>query len=79
MANIIQLPKTSPPVSIEKDIRPISVTPIAAKVFEPIIMKWVDDTIEGEIDAKQFGGISGTSTTTFLSNWFICGIRRQIN
>ena len=73
MANIIQLPKTSPPVSIEKDIRPMSVTPIAAKVFESIIMKWVDDTIEGEIDAKHFGGI------LVLSNWFICGIRRQIN
>lgn len=66
MANIIPLPKTNPPVSIEKDIRPISLTPIAAKVFESIIMKWVDDTIEGEIDAKQFGGISGTSTTDVL-------------
>ena len=53
-------------VSIEKDIRPISLTPIAAKVFESIIMKWVDETIEGEIDAKQFGGISGTSTTDVL-------------
>ena len=54
MANVIPLPKT---VSIEKDIKPISLTPIAAKVFESIIMKWVDETIEGEIDAKQFGGI----------------------
>ena len=66
MANVIPLPKTSPPVSIEKDIRPISLIPIAAKVFESIIMKWVDETIEGEIDAKQFGGISGTSTTDVL-------------
>ena len=73
MANVIPLPKTSPLVSIEKDIRPISLTPLAAKVFESIIMKWVDETIEGEIDVKQFGGISGTS------NWFICGIRRKIN
>ena len=66
MANVIRLPKTSPPVSIEKYIRPISLTPIVAKVFESIIMKWVDETIEGEIDAKQFGGISGTSTTDVL-------------
>ena len=29
-------------------------------------MKWVDETIEGEIDAKQFGGIAGTSTTDVL-------------
>ena len=66
MANVIPLPKTSPPVSIEKNIRPISLTPIAAKVFESIIMKWVNETIEGEIDAKQFGGISGTSTIDVL-------------
>ena len=66
VANVIPLPKTSPPVSIEKVIRPISLTPIAVKVFESLIMKWVDETIEGEIDAKQFGGISGTSTTDVL-------------
>ena len=54
MANVIPLPKTSPhPVSIEKDIRPISLTPIAAKVFESIIMKWVDERIEGGIDARR--------------------------
>ena len=79
MANVIPLPKTSPPVSIEKDIRPISLTPIAAKVFESIIMKWLDETIEGEIDAKQFGELAERPQQTFLSNWFICDIRRQIN
>ena len=31
MANAIPLPKTSPPVSIEKDIRPISLTPVACQ------------------------------------------------
>jgi len=29
-------------------------------------MKWVDETIVVEIDAKQFGGIIGTSTTDVL-------------
>ena len=58
--------KNKPPVSIEKYIRPISLTPIAAKVFESIITKSVDETFEREIDAKQFGGISGTSTTDVL-------------
>ena len=29
-ANIIPLPKSNPPTSVEKDIRPISLTPIAA-------------------------------------------------
>ena len=51
------MPKTNPPVSTEKDIRPISITRIAAKLFESILMKWVDEAIEGNIDAKQFYGI----------------------
>ena len=66
MAAVIPVRKTSPPVSTVKDIRPISLTQIAANVFESLIMKWVDETIEGEIDGKQFGGISGTSTTDDL-------------
>ena len=67
MTNVIPLPNQAPPpVSIEKGFTPISLTPIAVKVFESIIMKWVDETIEGEIDAKQFGGISVTSTTDVL-------------
>ena len=63
MANVIQRPKINPPMLIEKDITPISLTSIAAKVFESIIMKWVDDIIDLVLDCKQFGGISGTSTT----------------
>ena len=66
MANIIPLPKSNPPASIHKDIRPISLTPIAAKVFESIVMKWVDDTIVSNVDPKQFGGLAGTSTTDAL-------------
>ena len=66
MANIIPLPKSNPPASIHKDIRPISLTPIAAKVFESIVMDWVDDTIVSNVDPKQFGGLAGTSTTDAL-------------
>ena len=36
-ANIIPLPKTKPLMSVKTDIRPISITPIAAKVFESIM------------------------------------------
>ena len=65
-ANIIPLPKTKPLMSVKTDIRPISITPIAAKVFESIIMKYVDDSVCDTIDSKQFGGIAGTSTTDAL-------------
>ena len=33
------------PESIENDIRPIALTPILAKVFESIVLKWVDNFI----------------------------------
>ena len=65
-ANIIPLPKTKPLMSVKTDIRPISITPIAAKVFESIILKYVDDIVCDTIDSKQFGGIAGTSTTDAL-------------
>ena len=29
-------------------------------------MKWIDEQMDGKIDNKQFGGISGTSTTDVL-------------
>ena len=66
MANVIPLPKVHPPMSICKDIRPISLTPIASKVFEYIVMQWIDDAIVTHADPKQFGGLSGTSTTDAL-------------
>ncbi len=40
-ANTIPLSKTKPLMSVKTDIRPISITPIAAKVFESIIMKYM--------------------------------------
>ena len=58
--------KKQPPRSVEKDIRPISLTPIVSKIFESIVMKWVDHTLENKIDDKQFGGGVGTSTTDAL-------------
>ena len=72
-ANVIPLPKRNPPVSIDKDIRPISLTPIAAKVFESIVMKWIDAKMDGKIDNKQFGGTSGTS---FFWKWLTSGMKR---
>ena len=65
-ANIIPLPKTKPLMSVKTYIRPISITQIAAKVFESIIMKYVDNIVCDAMDGKQFGGIAGTSTTDAL-------------
>ena len=65
-AHVIPLPKKQPPRSIEKDIRPISLTPIVSKIFKSIVMKWVDHILENKIDDKQFGGGAGTFTTDAL-------------
>ena len=58
--------KKQPPRSIEKDIRPISLTPIVSKIFESIVMKWVDHSLEDNIYDEQFGGGMCTSTTDAL-------------
>ena len=66
MVNVIPLPKTKPMISVETDIRPISLTPNVAKVFESIVLGWVDDIVGDRIDDNQFGGVGGTSTTDAL-------------
>ena len=65
-ATVIPLPKKRPSYSIENDIRPIALTQILAKVFESIVLKWVDNIIIPQIDDKQFGGMAGTGTTDAL-------------
>ena len=65
-ATIVPLPKKHPPMSVENDIRPISLTPIACKVFESIVLKWVDSVVRPQTDCRQFGSISGTCTTDIL-------------
>ena len=55
-------------MSVKTDIKPISLTQIAANVFESIIglIKYVDDIVCDSNDSTQFGGIAGTSTTDAL-------------
>ena len=66
MANVIPLPKTKPMISVETDIRSISLTPIVAKVVESIVLGLVDDIVGDRIDDNKFGGVGGTSTTDAL-------------
>ena len=40
-ANVCPLPKKNPPKLIEKDIRPISLTPILAKELERFVIRWL--------------------------------------
>ena len=63
---VVPVPKKHPPGSLENDIRPISLTPILAKVFEAIVLNWVDDVLTPQLDEWQFGGLAGTGTTDAL-------------
>ena len=73
-ATVVPLPKKHPPTVIEKDIRPIYLTPIVAKTFESLVLRWVDAIITDKIDPKQFGCMRGTGTTDALTElmhkWF---------
>ena len=67
---MIPLSKNHPPDTVENDIRPISLTPILAKVFESLELKWVDICVKPQIDDTQFGGMAGTCTTDVLVEMF---------
>jgi len=73
-ATVIPLSRKHPTVTIEHDIRPISLTPIIAKVFESLVLKWVDVYVKPQIDDKQYGGMAGTCTTdalvVMLHKWY---------
>ena len=56
-ANVIPVPKVNPPNTIEKDVRPISLTPIASKTLESIILNMVNEKIAENIKRNQFGGM----------------------
>ena len=57
--------KLSPPVSIEDDLRPISLTSQIAKVMENFSLRSLMGEIRDKIDGKQFA-MPGKSTTQAL-------------
>ena len=65
-ANVIPVPKVNPPNTIEKDVRPISLIPIASKTLESIILNMLNEKIEENIKRNQFGGMGGASTADAL-------------
>ena len=72
-ANVCPLPKKNPPKLIEKDIGPISLTPILAKELERLIIRWLRKETDHHLDLKQYGKRQNVSTTHMLveliHNW----------
>ena len=56
------------PVTIDNDIRPISLTLIIAKVFESLVLKWVNVYVKPQIDDKQYGEMAATCNNTIINN-----------
>jgi hypothetical protein len=65
-ANVIPIPKTCPPKSIQDDLRPISLTPTLSKVLESLVGRWILAKTVGKFDPRQFGALKGRSTTHAL-------------
>ena len=75
-ASVSPLPKKNPVTILEKDLRPISLTPCISKVAEEFIVEdYVKPAILDIIDASQYGAIPNSSTTmaliSMLHHWFI--------
>ena len=62
---VVPIPKSSPPASIEDDLRPISLTSQIAKVMEEFTLRSLMVEIQDKIYVKQFA-MPGKSTTQAL-------------
>jgi len=62
-AEVIPAPKVNLPMSIQNDLRPISLLSALAKVLENIIGRWLLLFLEPHFDDNQFGSRGGRSTT----------------
>ena len=65
-ANVLPVAKVNPPVSVDSDLRPISLTPTISKHLEAIVGGWILEMVGDQLDTKQFGGLKGRSTTHAL-------------
>jgi len=65
-ANVVPIPKSRPPKSIQDDLRPISLTPTLSKVLESLVGRWILPKVIDKLDARQFGALRGRSTTHAL-------------
>ena len=75
-ADVSPLPKKTPVNTLEKDLRPISLTPCVSKVAEEFIVEdYVKPAILNVIDRSQYGAIPNSSTTmaliSMLHHWCV--------
>ena len=66
-ADVVPVPKEKTVKDVNKDLRPISLTPILSKVAEDFVVEeFVKPAVLKEIDETQFGTVPKSSTTQAL-------------
>ena len=66
-ANIIPIPKAKPVREVNKDLRPISLTPILSKIADDFVVNlFVKPAVLKKIDPNQYGTVPRSSTTQAL-------------
>jgi hypothetical protein len=53
-------------MSIQSDLRPISLTSTLGKIIESFIGSWILERIGDQLDCRQYGALRGRSTTHAL-------------
>jgi hypothetical protein len=66
LARVTPLPKVYPPLHVETDIRPISITSPLSKIAESFLCKYFKYYFNDHLDVNQFGCTTGRSTTLAL-------------
>ncbi len=67
--NVAPIPKINPPMRVDKDLRPISLTPVLSKGIEWFARDWVMEIIDDLLDPQQYGSRKGCSTLLALAEW----------
>ena len=72
---ISPVPKIHPPQNLQKDLRPISLTPVISNQLEFFLYKRLIDCVHDKIDPLQFGALKGSSTVHalfhMLHDWYL--------
>ena len=66
VARISLIPKVHPPIFIESDLRPISITSSVSKVAELFVSRFFNEHFYQFVDSNQFGCTANRSTTHAL-------------
>jgi hypothetical protein len=66
LSDTVPIPKVIPAKAIDTDLRPISITAVAAKAIEYFPIKFMRESVIECLDPNQFGGIHGSSTVMAL-------------